>query len=80
MKDLIIGKKFNKWTVIKREANSKSKHKMYLCRCECGRENIISKTTLINGKSTALQLLPKSLIRFSETSGELGYRDPRANT
>ena len=46
----LIGKKFERLTVIKRTyPNSKDGHKMYLCRCDCGKEKIIRGRSLKNG-------------------------------
>lgn len=53
MSEEIIGKTFGFWTVIKKSENKnkKDKHKVYLCRCICGKEHIIRKSSLVNSKS-----------------------------
>ena len=49
----LTGQKFNKLTVIKRVENDKWRATQWLCRCECGRESIVSSDTLRNGRSTS---------------------------
>lgn len=47
----LTGKIFGHWTVIKRAENNKSGSAMWLCRCECGTEKVVSAQMLKNGKS-----------------------------
>lgn len=42
----MIGNKYGKWTVLTEVKGG------YLCRCECNREKVKSKDSLINGRST----------------------------
>lgn len=49
------GQKFNKWTVIREEdpviySNGKRK-RLFLCRCECGKENVVRLDNIKNGRS-----------------------------
>ena len=46
-----IGDKFNKWTVIDNKSINKNGSTMYLCRCECGKEQYVQGGGLRNGKS-----------------------------
>lgn len=49
MSEEIIGKRFGKWTVVKRankQGLHKSRLKHYLCACVCGYEKIIAGTKL----------------------------------
>lgn len=39
MDDLMIGLKFARLTVIKRDSKPRGKH--YLCRCDCGKEVVV---------------------------------------
>jgi hypothetical protein len=39
LKDEMTGKKFGSWLVLNRVEN-KSRHRRYLCRCDCGYEGI----------------------------------------
>jgi len=43
----IIGKTFNKLTVLKQVENAKSGHSRYLCVCECGNTAVVYKCNLI---------------------------------
>ena len=48
----IIGSKFNSFTVISFEYSKKNKYQFdyfYKCKCECGKETIVSRHSLING-------------------------------
>lgn len=47
-----IGKKFGKWTILENAGKSKDGHKIVKCKCECGTENILALSNLINGKTT----------------------------
>lgn len=48
------GYKFGKWTVLE-EAESKNYasglHRMWLCRCECDIEKVVSQSHLMRGKT-----------------------------
>jgi hypothetical protein len=57
LKDL-TGKKFGRWTVIKR-VNSRNRETFWLCRCECGKEKEIWRMHLIRGKSKSCGCLAK---------------------
>lgn len=64
-KDLsdMIGKKFGKLTVIKREPNhitpSGQKKAMWLCKCDCGNTTITSSESLKDGHTKSCGCLPK---------------------
>ena len=45
-----IGKKYNKWTVLKRHGRV-NKSEMYLCKCDCGTTKLVDIATLKNEKS-----------------------------
>lgn len=65
----IVGKKFGKLTAIKRVEN-KGKHLYYLFRCDCGKEKIISKEAVVEGKTKScgcLQRKPPS--NFKDLTG-----------
>lgn len=49
-KSYLVGQQFNKWFVIS-EAKSTSKKRRWLCRCDCGREQIVLGHTLQSGSS-----------------------------
>ena len=47
----IAGKRFGKWTVLRRAENNKDGRSMWYCRCDCGTERKVIGKTLISGKS-----------------------------
>lgn len=47
----LVGQKFGKLTVIKLMSFGKSRHQMYLCKCDCGVEKQIRALGLIHGTS-----------------------------
>lgn len=63
-KDLsdMIGRKFGKLTVVKRESNhitpSRQKKAMWLCVCDCGNETIVSSQDLKDGHTKSCGCLP----------------------
>ena len=42
----LIGKKYNRWTVIEKATSDKHGKGRWLCRCECGNEKIIAAASL----------------------------------
>lgn len=46
-----IGDTFGRWTVIAESKVRQGGKRMYLCRCECGTENLVSSGNLRGGKS-----------------------------
>ena len=63
-KDL-LGQKFGRLTVIK-EAENKGKHRMWICKCECGKEKIIYQTHITTGKTTSCGCFRNEIV--SETA------------
>lgn len=49
----LVGKRFNKWLVIKRIENDKKNNRRYLCECECGTQKSVAAYRLTNGLSGA---------------------------
>lgn len=49
----MIGKRFNQWKVLRREANSDQGQKRWLCQCSCGYERIFTTSYLNSGKPTS---------------------------
>lgn len=47
----LIGKKFNRWTVLDYVGKIHRSHSMWLCKCDCGKEKIINKQSLFSGMS-----------------------------
>jgi hypothetical protein len=46
-----IGKKYNRWTVLKYEGTNHLKKSQFLCRCDCGKEKIVALGNLKTGQS-----------------------------
>jgi hypothetical protein len=51
----LLGLSFSKWTVVEYAGRGPNREHRWLCRCECGRERVVSGKRLRNGKSTACQ-------------------------
>lgn len=56
MEDGLLGKQFNRWTVIKRGEDyiypsSKNRSIRYWCACKCGKEKLVHKSHLLNKSS-----------------------------
>ena len=68
----LTGQQFGHWTVLQRAPNGPGKTTRWLCKCElCGREVIVQRNNLTNGKSTRcgkhrqLQAQEAQLLRVS---------------
>ena len=48
----ISGERFGKWHVIERACNNKKGNVMWLCRCDCGHEQILRAISLRSGQTT----------------------------
>ena len=57
----ISGVKFNRWTVIERRGSNRRGKSLWLCRCDCGTERIISAETLRKGQSMSCGCLAKEI-------------------
>lgn len=57
----LTGQKFNRLTVIRRVENSKDGRTMWLCKCDCGNERIISGRSLRNGHTQSGGCLSREL-------------------
>lgn len=55
----IIGKKYNRLTVLKRVENDKSGNIRYLCKCDCGNEIVIRSGNIKNGSTKSCGCLRK---------------------
>lgn len=66
-KQELVGKKFGIWTVLK-EVDDSCDRRMFLCRCDCGNENVIPYTNLILGRSLSCGCKPKI---YYEKYGEI---------
>lgn len=57
------GEVFGKLTLIEPLPSCKSRHKMWLCRCECGNEKAVRQEALLAGRIQACGCLSKSGIK-----------------
>ena len=61
----IIGEKFDRWTVLEEAQRAKSYkcgHKMFLCRCDCGKEKVVDIQNLKSGKSRSCGCITKEVV------------------
>ena len=49
--DAVIGQKFGSWEVLESAGSTKGGSRLYLCRCQCGTERLITLHNLTKGKS-----------------------------
>ena len=47
----LIGQKFNRLIVISDAGSNKHKKRLYLCRCDCGKEKIVIGSSLVSGNT-----------------------------
>lgn len=47
----LVGKIFNRWTVLKKAGQDKHGVSCWMCKCECGTEKIVREYSLLNGMS-----------------------------
>jgi hypothetical protein len=69
----LTGQKFGRLLVLKRAENNKDGRAMWLCRCECGNERIITGKSLRNGHTRSCGCLNKDIISdvsFIDRTGE----------
>lgn len=73
--DSILNKTFGKLIVVKEVGKSKDRHLLYLCRCECGSEIVVSGRYLRSGKTTSCGCDSKrKKIEFHNLSNSIIYR------
>lgn len=58
----LTGQRFGRWTVLERAENNKHNQVQYLCRCDCGKETIVTANTLRNGESKSCGCLHKEIV------------------
>lgn len=62
----MVGKKFNRWTVLRHE----SREKGYWCRCDCGTEKAVRTDALKKGSSKSCGCLEKDIGRPSSRKAD----------
>lgn len=65
----LTGQRFGKWTVLERVENDKYGSAMWLCRCDCGAELIISGSDLSLNRSTKCKSCSGYALRHYEING-----------
>lgn len=77
----LTGKRFGRWTVIRRSYPNKYNHSRWLCKCECGKERIVIGYSLSSGNTKSCGCLQKE--RTSESrrlpSGVASMRNTMSN-
>lgn len=59
----MIGKRFNRWIVLKRDGSNKHHAVMWLCRCDCGTESRVEGRSLRSGNSLSCGCLQRERIK-----------------
>jgi hypothetical protein len=60
-KDIMIGKRFGKLTIIKKTDYHKYRQSIYLCKCDCGKETTVSANNLRKGNTKSCGCLRRKL-------------------
>jgi hypothetical protein len=68
----MTGKKFGKWTVIKKDTNRTTPAVKWICECECGKLKSILGTTLRMGKSLSCKECWYRKYSLNKSSNYLG--------
>ena len=55
----LTGEKFGRWTVIQKAENDHNGRSQYLCRCECGTEKVLRRSSLTSGNSKSCGCLSR---------------------
>ena len=61
----LVGKRFGRLTVIKREENDSRNKAMFLCKCDCGNEKVLVSDNLSSGKSNSCGCLKSEFLANS---------------
>ena len=60
--NVLTGKRFGRWTVLRRAENNQKGNTMWLCRCECGKEAIVAGYSLTGGRSKSCGCLHNDIL------------------
>jgi len=60
----VIGKKFNRWTILKFAGRDKNKTPLLRCKCDCGNISTIQWHNVRNGHSRGCRYCKKNNMRF----------------
>ena len=74
MKYDLIGKKFNRWTVLEPSHQDKFRVKYWHCICVCGKKKVVNGNSLQNGRSKSCGCLQKESARENKRHGMWGTK------
>lgn len=57
----MTGEKFGRWTVIQKAKKGKNGETQYLCRCDCGTEKVLRRSSLTSGNSRSCGCLSREM-------------------
>ena len=63
----LVGERYGRWIVLDKAEKGKSGEIQYLCRCDCGNERIIRRTSLTTGNSKSCGCLSRDVAVKSNT-------------
>lgn len=71
MREDLIGQRFGRWLVVGRAGSSKTRHALWQCKCDCGKETVVLGTNLKSGKSVSCGCwrVEKSISRCTKHNG-----------
>lgn len=70
----LTGQRFGRFTVLKRAHNSKDGRTMWLCKCDCGNERIVSGKSLRNGHTKSCGCLNREITSERSVIDRVGER------
>ena len=70
----LTGKRFGRFTVIRRAHNNKDGRTMWLCKCDCGNERIVAGKSLRNGHTQSCGCLNRELVGRRSLVDRVGQR------
>lgn len=70
----LTGKRFGRFTVIKRAQNNKDGRAMWLCKCDCGNERVVLGKCLRNGHTQSCGCLNKDIVSDLSLKNRVGER------
>lgn len=71
MKEITIGQKFVRLTILKLAEKDKNSNKRWFCKCECGNERKILQNNLTRGKTKSCGCLNKEVVKNRFTTHEM---------
>ena len=78
MREDLTGQRFGRWFVVGRSGSSKTRHALWQCKCDCGKEAAVLGTNLKSGKTFSCGCLriEKSISRCTKHNGyyTIAYR------